>query len=287
MLTEHLFEQWHIDEEALLDAVRRGAGECDVFLGGSLADDLGNTGSDIDLYCFLDTPEPASVGVGVTECGGARVELHVVGTAAGSLIPDLTPLVSGSFPGRAQWPFIPEQFRRVVHALYRDRALARHPDGPAERLRRRTGADLLHIHNALWATAAVASLAEDAAALTGPDESWSALYCARLAVEAALDAALACHMLVNPNPKWRVPLAFRARLLDQAFPDPQQLLAGLFPDASSFGTAVAACLAATRRCLGVVTADAYLASFDAVPDAAKQYGVDTTGLALWLPRDEP
>src|SRR6266536_3614759 len=143
MLTEQLFEQWNFDHEMIVGKVHAVLGPCDIFIGGSLADDLGTSGSDVDLYCI------------------------------------------------------------------------------------------------------------------------------RLAVESALDAALASRGMVNPNSKWRVPLAQRVQLVDPQFPDLETLLGGLFPDPRAPGEAVRRCLDTAAHCLRVVTDDGFLASFPIVAEAVE------------------
>ncbi|HZB32339.1 MAG TPA: nucleotidyltransferase domain-containing protein [Streptosporangiaceae bacterium] len=271
MLTEQLFEYWNVDQDTLVGTVRDIVGDADLLLGGSLADDLGNEGSDIDVYCFMMKDAPWS-GPRLAECGNATLELHVVDIrAATHTAGSLLPLVTDDNPPPSQeWPLLSGGTLRLLHALYRDRRLNAET-GSAEWLRRHTGADLLHIHLALRATTTAAALAEDVDLLTAPEQRWSALYCARLAVESALDAALASAGLINPNPKWRVPLALQAKLVDDAFPDEPELLHGLFPTASQVEEETHACLAIADRCLRIVAKDAFLMRFSSAATAITEF----------------
>jgi len=270
MLTEQLFEQWNFDHEMIVGKVHAVLGPCDIFIGGSLADDLGTSGSDVDLYCFL---EDAPVDVRrplVTECGDASLELHVVEVAAAiGQTESLASLVvdAADLPPH-QWPLLSPQELRRLHALYRDRGIYR-AVGAAESFRRAAAPDLLHLYVALRALLTCVSLAEDVGALVASEERWSALYCSRLAVESALDAALASRGMVNPNSKWRVPLAQRVQLVDPQFPDLETLLGGLFPDPRAPGEAVRRCLDTAAHCLRVVTDDGFLASFPIVAEAVE------------------
>jgi hypothetical protein len=266
VLTDQLFEQWNVDAADLVRIMQGAVGDADLFLGGSLADDLGTEGSDIDLYCFV-TEDPPWTGPRVARYGPASIELHVVDVRqaaerVGSLLPLL---LAEEPPPPQQWPLLTGGDIRLLHALYRDRRL-HSGSGGAEWLRRQTGADLLHIHLALRATITAAALARDVASLVGPEQGWTALYCARLAVESALDAALATCGLVNPNPKWRVLLALQARLTNEAVPNESQLLDGLFPDTRN-AEAIGVCLTIASSCLEVVAQDRFLMRFPSVSEA--------------------
>jgi Nucleotidyltransferase domain len=271
VLTEQLFEYWNVDQDTLVGAVRDIVGDADLLLGGSLADDLGNEGSDIDVYCFMMKEAPWS-GPRLAECANATLELHVVDVrAATRMVGSLLPLVMDeNAPPSQEWPLLSGAALRLLHALYRDRRLIAET-GSAEWLRWHTGADLLHIHLALRATMTAAALAEDVDLLAGPEQRWSALYCARLAVESALDAALASAGLVNPNPKWRVPLALQAKFVYDAFPDEPELLHGLFPTASQVAEETHACLAIAERCLSIVAQDAFLMRFSSAAAAISEF----------------
>jgi hypothetical protein len=244
-------------------------GPCDVLLGGSLADDLGTIGSDVDLYCFRAGVGPPHRFPLLTSCADANLELHVVDVAAEAGSPDdLRPLLTDPQPrAPRQWPLLSPQRFRQMHALYRGRAL--HAEGPAELARRAWGADLVHLYAGLRATLTAGTLAEDLVAFPGPEYATARLYCARLSVESAIDAALATCALVNPNPKWRLLLASRARLVEDGFPDPDRLLGALFPHPAELDGAVQHCLEVAAECLRLVLADGILSRFPAVRAAAE------------------
>jgi hypothetical protein len=266
VLTEQVFEQHNIDPIAILAEVHRLLGPCEVLLGGSLADDLGTMGSDIDLYCFPPRSDPQVRRPMVTSCFGTTLELHVVDWEA-LADEDLSTLIIPSEPPSPQhWPLLSPQRFRQLHALHRDRALQAGPI--TDRARRRSGADLLHVYVGLRAAITVGALAEDLVVLDGAENDYARLYCARLAVESAMDAALATLDLINPNPKWRLLLASRARFLDSLFPDPEKLLPALFPRVEQPDRELAVCLAAASECLRLVEYDGVLRRFPAVRSCA-------------------
>jgi hypothetical protein len=268
MHTDHLFEQWNTDPASIVATVHRLLGPCDVLLGGSLADGLGTAGSDVDLYCFREPCGAPSRFPLLEGCGDATLELHIVDVPAEPGGPDdLRPLLTDPEPRTPrEWPLLSPQRFRQMHALYRGQAL--HAAGPAEAARRAWGADLVHLYAGLRAAFTAGTLAEDLVAFPGPEHATARLYCARLTVESAIDAALATCTLVNPNPKWRLLLAGRARLADPGFPDPDRLLAALFPAASAPDRAVAYCLEVAAECLRLVLADGILSRFPAVRASA-------------------
>jgi hypothetical protein len=268
MLTDQVIEQHDLDTAAILAEVHRLLGACEVLLGGSLADDLGTMGSDIDLYCFPDRPDPDVRRPIVTQCAGVTLELHVVDWEA-LAEDDLSALIVPSEPPPpSQWPLLSPQHLRQLHALHRDRALRAGPI--TADARRRSGADLLHIHVGLRAALTVGALADDLEVLDGPENDYARLYCARLAVESAIDAALATLDLVNPNPKWRLLLASRALFLDPLFPDTEELLPALFPRIEEPHRQTINCLEVAVRCLRLVEADGVLRRFPAVRSSADQ-----------------
>ena len=272
MLTEQLFEHWQVDAKAIVDTVYDAVGPCDVLLGGSLADDLAHVMSDVDLYCFSSAPAVDVARPVAAECGDATLELHLVdvGTAEGCG-PSLAELVTSEAPLEPQqWPLLSPQEIRRLHAAYRDNALST-GTGAVEVFRRRTAPDLLHVYVALRSVLTCAALAEDVVTLVDPDEVWSSMYCSRLAVESAIDAALSCQGLVNPNAKWRVPLVRRAALLSPDFPATADLIAALFPDPTDPVAATATCIRAAARCLDVVGASGFLSLFPLVPSTVRYF----------------
>lgn len=267
MLTEQLFEHWNLDPETIVRTAGEQVGAADFLLGGSLADDLGTETSDVDVYCFV-AGDPPWTGPRVARCGAVSLELHVVDVqAAARRVGSLLPLVvTDPPPVPERWPFLAGGDLRLLHALYCDRRLHA-TTGNSEWLRQQTGADLLHVHSALRASLTGVALAEDAEALTGRDHLWTALYCARLAAESGLDAALACAGLVNPNPKWRLPLAARARLVDETFPCEKELVKGLFPTPDGLRESTRRCLETAAECLRRVMRDAFLMRFPIVSES--------------------
>ena len=268
MRTDELLEHWNTDPSAVVAAAVEMVGPCDVYLGGSLADDLGSVNSDVDLYCFRAdeagiTPFPV-----VTTSGDANLELHVVGVGPalldGSSLRGL--ITETEPPAPHRWPLLSPQRFRQMHALYRDRALQ--AGEVSEAARRAFAPDLLHVYAALRATLSAGTLTEDLLMFSGPEHTYTRLYTARLVAESAIDAALASRELVNPNPKWRLLLARRARFDDGQFPEPGRLLGALFPDISDSEQAIALCLRVAAECLGLVTADGVLRRFPSVRDCA-------------------
>lgn len=268
MLTDQLFETWNIDTEMLVRAARSVAPDGDVLFGGSLADDLGTVLSDIDLYHFSPGPAAATSTPRVLKLGEVFIELHSVDVdAPGDALPDLRHLLLSDCSAAAEnLPLISGRTMRMLYALYCDRRLS--GDGKAaESLRRRTGADLLHVHVTLRSVLTATALVDDVRTLNTPEHRYTCLYCARLLAEAALDALLATRGLMHPNPKWRLMLAERAAIGWAAFPRVPELLPALFPHVDDPVEAVAYCVRMARTCLEVVNTDGLLASFPIVPEA--------------------
>jgi hypothetical protein len=268
MLTSQLFEQWDIDTGVLVDVVAEIVGPCDIYLGGSLADDLGNSGSDIDLYCFLREGAPVPPRPPTVHCGGAAIDLVIAGGAYSPAEREsLLPLLLG--PAEApedQLPLLSPGLFRQLYALYRDRKLA--GQGWAEVPRQRFGADLLHLYLAMRSTLATAALAEDLLALRSSGHLPAATYSARLACEYAIDAALASEGFVTVNPKWRVALLEQARM-QCAMPDAELTQAGLFPDPRNGLDALRNCLEAASVHLEHALANPMLARLHVVRGAAQ------------------
>jgi hypothetical protein len=271
MMTEQLFEYWNVDQETIAARVVDLVGPCDILLGGSLADDLGGLRSDVDIYCFQSGPPKHREHFQSVRCEQATLEIYTVDIqTAPRMTGDLRPLILEPHPiPPHKWPLLSAHGIRILYALFRDRIL-RQETNAAEQLRTKVGADLLHICVALRSTSVAVSLAEDAASLTAPDETWCALYCARLAVESALDAALAASGMPHPNPKWRVPLASRAELAGLSIPPVSELLTGLFPKSSPPEDAVTHCLSTAKSCLTAVESDGYLMLFPQVREASRE-----------------
>jgi hypothetical protein len=197
------------------------------------------------------------------------LELHVVTVDAEHARADSLQalIVDDEPPPPQRWPLLSPQRYRQMHALYRDRALR--AGEPSEIARQVLAADLLHVYAALRATLTAGVLIEDLLMFEGPEHISARLYCARLVVENSIDAALAARELVNPNPKWRLLLAQRARFVDSDFPDPDELLAALFPDISDPEKAISGCLSVAGACLDVVASDGILNRFDTVREAVE------------------
>ena len=266
MMTESVLEQWGVDGEQIVAAARQEVGEGDLYLGGSLADDLGTPSSDVDLYCFVPTGGSGRRRVELVGHRAVMLELHVVDvghelSTADSLVPLVT---MPEPPPPGHWPFLTGASFRAFHALLCDRPLAA-DHGAAERMRGTLGVDLLPIYVALRASSAASSLALEAAQMAAADSILSALHCARSAVELALDAALAAVGSVSANPKSRLTLARRVGL----YSDDGGLvpLAALFPDHRAPDDAVARCQRVTVDLLGLVAGDAFLARYPTVSTA--------------------
>lgn len=279
MIADQVFELCNVDADAVTDHVTGLIGACDIFLGGSLADDLGTVNSDIDLYCFRmgsEEPDPLPI---ISPCGDAMLELHVATVDAERAKSDsLQALIVDDDPPPPQlWPLISPQRFRQMHALYRDRALR--AGEPSQTARRALAADLLHIYAALRATLTAGILTEDLLMFQGSEHTTARLYCARLVVENSIDAALAARELVNPNPKWRLLLAKRAQFTDPDFPNPDELLSALFPDISDPEKAISRCLSVAGTCLEIVHSDGILRRFDTVSEA-----LELVNTAADLPR---
>lgn len=262
MMTESVLEQWGIDAEQIVANARQEVAECDLYLGGSLADDLGSPASDIDLYCFVKSGGTDLRRVRVVGHRPVTLELHIVDIGHElATTASLVPLVADADPPPpSRWPLLSGGTFRAMHALLCDRPLARH-GGTAERMRSELGADLLPVYVALRASLAATSLVREAGQ-RATESMLGALHCARMGVEAALDAALATAGTVSANPKWRLTLARRQGLLPDGGGD--LLLAGLFPDHRDAGAALARCREATAHLLDLVRQDAFLARYPAV-----------------------
>ena len=270
MRTDHLFEYWNTDSAEVLNAVVDHLGPCDVFIGGSLADDLGTTTSDIDLYCFVRSEERGPQPPVNLTCGEARLEVYVVNVAeAGASRGDsLRRLIAENPPvPPSQFPLLSPQRLRQLHALYRDRALR--AGAVAEEMRVSLAPDLLHIYASVRATLAAGALAEGL--LTGANQGdiFPRLYHARLIAELAIDAALATHELVNPNPKWRLHLSERAALENPHFPPHGRILGALFPEISVPEQAISQCLALAAECMRLVAGEGTLRRFPAVTESVE------------------
>ncbi|NEC19619.1 nucleotidyltransferase domain-containing protein [Streptomyces parvus] len=241
MLTSQLFEQWNIDTELAIKTVQQAVGPCDIFLGGSLADDLGNEASDVDLFAFLPEGASSTQNQLVLPCGGATLDITMVsGDATPGPRENLKSLLlAESDIGEAEVPLLSPRVFKQLHALYRDRSLTK--SDTSERVRQRYAADLLHVYMAVRSILACAALADDL--IASPDQdSKAALYSARIAAEYAIDAALASEGLLTSNPKLRHSLLDRARLAND-LPDDGLVQVGLFPDPSTGRLAVSKCLA--------------------------------------------
>lgn len=268
MITQDIFEIWNIDTDLITDEVIRLVGPCDIFLGGSLADDLGTMKSDIDVYCFREDGNTTTTFPVISRVGDVILEIYTVNVNAEfSEYESLKPLIVEDVPPAPQrWPLLSPQRFRQMHALYRNRGLK---EGKCSDFARHIlAADLLHIYVALRAMLSVGTLTEDLSTLTDPENAAARLYCARMIVENSIDAALATRELVNPNPKWRLRLARKARFIDSQFPDSEFLLSGLFPAAGDIERAVGMCLQVSDKCLDMVRGDGILTRFEAVMVAA-------------------
>ncbi|MCX4745125.1 hypothetical protein OG455_06220 [Kitasatospora sp. NBC_01287] len=280
MLTSQLFEQWNIDNELVAGAVHQVLGPCDIFLGGSLADDLGNEGSDVDLYCFL--PPGAGGAAGAAGTAGADGDAPGLLIECGDTVLDLTVVPGGRRPGEResllplllapaeatepQLPLLSQRLFRQLHALHRDRSLTGPGSGsglgPGEAVRVAHAADLLHVYAAVRSVLACAALADDLLALPEATPA-EALYTARLSSEYAIDAALATEGLIVVNPKARHALLTRARM-QSPLPGEEVAHAGLFPNPPSSPDAVHDCLTATQAFLRHALNDRLVARFELV-----------------------
>ncbi|WP_431936245.1 nucleotidyltransferase domain-containing protein [Micromonospora sp. RP3T] len=261
-MTELVLEHWGVDPEQIVAGARHEVGDADLYLGGSLADDLGSPDSDIDLYCFVESGGSGTRRLQLTGYAPVVLELHVVDVnqelATGV---SLAPFVIEADPlPPARWPILSGTAFRAFHALFYDRPLAP-PTGPADRMRSGLGTDLLPIYVVLRSALAASSL-DRQADRRATESTLSAVHCARLGVEAALDAALATAGAVSANPKWRLTLARRHGLLSDGTED--LVLAGIFPDRHRADDAVARCHRATARLLDRVRQDAFLARYPVV-----------------------
>jgi hypothetical protein len=262
-----------MDAERLSAAARDQLGECDIFLGGSLVDDLGGTASDIDLYCFLPSgqPRPAHAAIGL---GTVVVELHAVPVDEYAHYPhSLVRLLSGPpAPGGIDLPLPGNGDLRLMHALWRDHVLT--PGRLAESIRVTTGADLLPLYVMVRAITSAASLVLDAINHLDARDGWAALHCARLAAEAGCDAVLASAGVYNPNPKWRISLLHRTELATRAGAD-SDLLDALFPRPQPTpDEAAAGCVRTLRTLFARSRSYPLVEAFPAVDDLDK-------ALALW------
>ncbi|WP_032769799.1 nucleotidyltransferase domain-containing protein [Streptomyces sp. CNS654] len=240
MLTSQLFEQWNIDTDLAIKTVQQAVGPCDIFLGGSLADDLGNEASDVDLFAFIPEGTSGSHTQLILQCGGATLDVTVVGgdAAPGARENLKTLLLAKADISEAEVPLLSPRVFKQLHALYRDRSLAK--SSTSETIRQRYAADLLHVYLAVRSILACAALADDLIASPDQDPK-AALYSARIAAEYAIDAALASEGLLTSNPKLRHSLLDRARLAND-LPDDSLAHVGLFPDPSTGRLAVSKCL---------------------------------------------
>lgn len=274
MRTDHLFELWCLDAGRLSRAARAHLGQCDVFLGGSLVDDLGGTASDVDLYCFLPPGQPRPAH-GAIAMGTVVVELHAVPVDEYLDYPhSLVRLLSGPpAPGGLDLPLPSNGDLRLMHALWRDHGLTR--GGLAESVRAATGADLLHLYVMVRAITSAASLVLDAINHLDARDGWAALHCARLAAEAGCDAVLASFGVYNPNPKWRISLLHRSRLATPAGREDFHPLDALFPRPEPTPEEAAArCVRTLWTSLAQVRTYPLVSAFPAVNDLDK-------ALALW------
>jgi hypothetical protein len=268
MLTSQLFEQWDVDVELLVRQVHARVGPGAVYIGGSLADDLGNDGSDADLFCFTEAHSGDAPAASTFHVGGAVVDLRVVsGPFSAGPNESLLPLVLGP-PDMAvaDLPLLPAGSFQMLHALYRDRVL--HPDVVAEAARTAYASDLLHLYTAVHSTLACAALADDLIAQRGSGDLDAAIYSARLACEVAIDAALATEGLVTVNPKWRFTLLQKAGM-QSGMPPAHLTRRGLFPDPSDGVAALRTCLQAAQANVAHTLSDITLARLDLVRDAAQ------------------
>lgn len=282
MLTAQLLEFWGVDDAALVDCARHTVGPCDVYVGGSLADDVGTITSDVDLYCFVaDASTAPSEPVVATRCGAVGVECHVVvGPAYAGFPESLAVLLTDPERAAVRTPYPSPAALRCMHALYRDRALA--PGPVAEAVRRATAADLTHLYVGLRSVISSAASAEDALAMVSMGEYWTALYGTRLVAEFALDAALAAGGRTNPNSKWRMALAERAILAGDLPYDMDGLVPGLFPSPLGIGDPFGDAVALARGCLDVA-AEGMLSTFPQLHHA--QALVES--LAEWIDTGAP
>jgi len=274
VLTTQLLEFWGVDEAALVDVARRTVGPCDVYIGGSLADDVGTITSDVDLYCFVAGGE-APVAPAPARVGAAGVECHVVRVADYSDFPEsLSVLLTDPDRAALRTPYPSPAALRCMHTLYRDRALA--PGPLSDAVRRETAADLTHLYVGLRSVISCAASAEDVIAMLSMGEYWTALYGTRLVAEFALDAALAVGGHVNPNTKWRMSLAERAIVAGDLPYDMDGLVPGLFPSPLGDGDPFTAAVALARGCLayaadGMVPAFPQLATARALVESLAEW----------------
>ncbi|MFB8053509.1 hypothetical protein [Streptomyces rubiginosohelvolus] len=266
MLTGQLFEQWNIDDTLVVDSVQSALGPCDIFLGGSLADDLGNLSSDLDLYCFLPPGSSSKIRSTAVSCGDTTLDLTAVPTDQDPGRESLLTLLLGpADASEGELPLLSNQRFHQLHALYRDRHLA--SSGHGEAFRRTFAADLLHIYMAVRSILACAALAEDLISLRNANDHETALHSARIAAEYAVDAALAVEGAIVVNPKWRSQLLARTRL-KTALPPEAATSAGLYPRPER-PDAIAACLQTADAHLRHAVADGLVGRFDLVQDAIR------------------
>jgi hypothetical protein len=262
MLTDALLEEWQMDRDLIASQAIDELGECDVYLGGSLCDDLGELTSDIDLYCF-SRDLPTSVRSWSSANAVPTVHAHTihVGDETERLV-NLTPLVVSMDPvALSDLPIMTGEIFRSMHALFCNQRLARGL-GAGEDFRSRTGADALPVYVALRAVHTAQQAIDHVTRRGGRavEPSFEAIYRVRVGVEAALDAAVASRGLVNPNPRFRIALAQRAGLLSLGSATRSDVLSALFPDFRRGAAQIEEAAQCARELLEIVYEDAFLSA---------------------------
>lgn len=216
MKIDDLFEHWGIDGDSIADAVFDARPKRElVVVGGSLADELGSTRSDVDVHVITDAldtwplrPITSSLLVGEFTSKGVAIHVHVVAErdvhVAGH---DLLRLLADSSVIRRLGDYSRQQIA-LLHALRAGIAIAGRDVLP--RIQTDSACDLLPLMLALRALLSFNAFESDRDELLARGDTWGATAASRLRAEAAVDALLATLDYANPNPKWRIPLLRRA-----------------------------------------------------------------------------
>ena len=221
MILDEVVERSGCDVDALHAAALAMVGDVPMVVGGSLADDLGHPGSDVDVYCFVDHVGPAP------PCSAATPALLDLHLTPPELIDEAAALGHAllSDPAAYDLTGMSESVLGALHALALGTAL--HREDEIARLRLHARADLVSFHLASAALDAFAWLAVEAVALMGETDEVTELAMLVRAAEAAIDAALGAAGQACPNPKWRFALV---RACGVGFPVPSDcVVATLLP----------------------------------------------------------
>jgi hypothetical protein len=242
MLTNQLFELWGIDDRILLHTCQDDGLGSAVVLGGSLADNMGTPGSDIDLYCFSDATQPADQHT-FLRLNERVVHVHAVDLTRLRALGSLLWQMLDESQDLVRVPVVSPTTLSDLHALNAGRAL--HDDGSLEQLRVDSGSDLLGsyllLRNLVRTRELLQRVRYDADV---PTKVW-----VRGLSESTTDSYLAAIGLVNPNPKWRIELLSRA---PSSRPDARwtsAMVESLRDGAAEFPAGLPGLLAVAEECL--------------------------------------